>query len=277
MVADNPNDEIGARRRVADLDVRLAALRSRTRREILAMIWDRELAAGQIAAAFALRPATISEHLSVLRRAGLVSLTRVGTSRRYRAVPEALTGLHGALEGTAKWQPATDLPERALTSTATVSAVIATVDVPTDPDETFTAFTDAQVYSRWLQAPVSITDGRFAATMEWGTEVRGRYEYTARPHLIVMSWDFDDQNVPVPGHPLTGYLRINPVALPKGNGSRVVVHQLTENRQQAAFMEAAWGMVLGRLATNLVDALTQPPAVRPRGRRSKTEAPAPRR
>jgi DNA-binding transcriptional ArsR family regulator len=250
---------------IPDLDVRLRALRSRTRREILALVWDRELPAGDIAAAFALRQATISEHLGVLRAAGLVRMNRVGTSRRYRALPEALTGLHGALEGTTKWQAASELPERAATSTRTGRAVIAGVDLPTSPETTFTAFTDATLYSRWLQVPVSIDDGRFAATLEWGTEVRGRYELVVPPHLIVMSWDFDDGNVPVPGHPLTGYLRVHG----RDGGSRVEVHQLTENADQAAFMEVAWGMVLGRLKTNLAsvtDPTTEAPpkAARPK-------------
>src|ERR671932_982909 len=110
-----------------DLDVRLRALRSRTRREILALVWDRELPAGDIAAAFALRQATISEHLGVLRAAGLVQMNRVGTSRRYRARPEALTGLHGALDGTTTWQTATDISERALASTTTGPVVVARV------------------------------------------------------------------------------------------------------------------------------------------------------
>src|SRR5918911_688242 len=172
MTADKPDGESGS-----DLDVRLRALRSRTRREILALVWDRELPAGDIAAAFALTGATISEHLAVLRASGLVRMNRVGTSRRYRARPEALAGLHGALEGTTKWQTATDIPEAALAST-------------------------------WLQVPVTIDDGNFAAPLEGGTEVRGRYEFVVPPHLIVMSWDFDDDNVPVPGHPLVGYLRV---------------------------------------------------------------------
>jgi uncharacterized protein YndB with AHSA1/START domain/DNA-binding transcriptional ArsR family regulator len=255
---------------VADLDVRLRALRSRTRREILALVWDRELPAGDIAAAFALTQATISEHLAVLRAAGLVGMNRVGTSRRYRARAEALTGLHGALEGTTKWQPATDIPEHRLTETSTRPVVIARVDLPTPPETTFTAFTDPTLYSRWLQVPVTIDDGHFAATLEWGTEVRGRYELVVPPHLIVMSWDFDDDNVPVPGHPLTGYLRIHG----QDAGSRVEVHQLTENSDQAAFMETAWGMVLGRLKANLptvidpaADASPKPPRPKrpPRG------------
>ena len=250
MPPDKPDE-----RTMPDLDVRLRALRSRTRREILALVWDRELPAGDIAAAFALRQATISEHLAVLRAAGLVRMNRVGTSRRYQARPEALTGLHGALEGTTKWQTATDIPERALASTTTGPVVIARVDLPTPPETTFTAFTDPTLYSRWLQVPVTIDDGNFAATLEWGTEVRGRYEFVVPPHLIVMSWDFEDDNVPVPGHPLIGYLRV----YGQEDGSRVEVHQLTENADQASFMEAAWGMVLGRLKTNLVG-LTDPTA-----------------
>src|SRR5215210_7748158 len=217
---------------VTDLDTTMRALRSRTRREILARVWERDLSAGEIAAAFALTGATISEHLGVLRRAGLVEMTKVGTSRRYRARPAALAGLHGALEDAGKWRPADDLPEQALTTTSTAPVVVAEVNVPTSPGATFSALIDAELYSRWLQVPVTIDGDRFAATLEWGTEVRGRYEIVLPPQLIVMGWDFDDGNVPVPGQPLTGYLQIHP----DGNGSRVVVHQVVNTSEQAAFM-----------------------------------------
>jgi DNA-binding transcriptional ArsR family regulator/uncharacterized protein YndB with AHSA1/START domain len=245
-----------------DVDATLRALGSRTRREILSLVWDRQLAAGEIASTFALTAATISEHLGVLRRAGLVEMTKVGTSRRYRARRHALAGLHGAVEDAAKWQPATDLPEQSLTDTQVHSVVVASVHVPTPPSVTFEAFTEPQLYSRWLQVPVTIDGDRFAATMEWGTEVRGRYEHVLPPHLIVMSWDFDDNNVPVPGRPLTGYLRIHATS----PGSRVEVHQLVDSAEQAAFMQVAWGMVLGRLAQNLPTALSPgaTPAHRPR-------------
>jgi DNA-binding transcriptional ArsR family regulator len=237
---------------MTDLDARMRALRSRTRREILARIWDRELAAGEIAATFDLTGATISEHLAVLRRAGLVEMTRVGTSRRYRARPAALVGLHGALENADKWRPADDLPERQLTATSIGSVVVAEVQLTTPPETTFHALTDAALYSRWLQVPVTIDGGEFAATLEWGTEVRGRYEFVIPPQLIVMSWDFDEGNIPLPGHPTVGYLRVYPDG---AGGSRVTVHQLVRTPEQATFMEVAWGMVLGRLKANLVAAL----------------------
>ena len=250
---------------MTDLDETMRALRSRTRREILARIWDQDLAAGEIAAAFALTAATISEHLRVLRQAGLVEMTKVGTSRRYRARPAALEGLHGALEDVDKWRPADEIPERTLTATSTASVVVSEVDVSTPPETTFSALTDAELYSRWLQVPVTIEGGEFAATLEWGTEVRGHYEFVFPPQLIVMSWDFDDGNVPVPGQPLTGYLRVHP----DRDGSRVVVHQLVDTPDQAAFMEVAWAMVLGRLKANIVAAVAGPaPPRRPPRRKA---------
>ena len=171
---------------MADLDATMRALRSRTRREILARIWDRDLSAGEIAAAFDLTAATISEHLGVLRRAGLVDMTKVGTSRRYRAKPDALAGLHGAIEDAGKWRSADDLPEQALTTTTTAQVVVAQVDLPTPPEVTFAALTDGELYSRWLQVPVSIDGDQFAASLDWGTDVRGLYEFVVPAQLIVI-------------------------------------------------------------------------------------------
>jgi hypothetical protein len=117
---------------------------------------------------------------------------------------------------------------------------------------------------RWLQVPVSIGD-QFAATLEWETEVRGRYEIVVPPQLIVMSWDFNDDSIPLPGRPLTGYLRVHP----DGDGSRVVVHHVVNSSDRATFMEGAWAMVLGRLKANILSPLARsaPP---PRQRRHKT-------
>ena len=148
-----------------DIQKVLGALTAPTRREILALIWDDALPAGEIAAAFDLSGATISEHLAVLRDAGLVTMTATGTFRRYRARQDVLRGLHAALGDSVRWTVADDIPERALARAEIASVVIATVDVPTDQATTFTALTDPDVYSRWLGVPVPINDGRFATTM----------------------------------------------------------------------------------------------------------------
>jgi DNA-binding transcriptional ArsR family regulator/uncharacterized protein YndB with AHSA1/START domain len=255
---------------VRDIQKVLAALTSPVRREILGLIWDRELSAGEIAAAFPVTKPTISQHLAVLREAGLAEATAVGTSRRYRARQDALRGLRAALGSealgsTGRWTNADDIPERAASSVRTGPAVIASADVEVSQALAFTAFTDAAVYSRWLGVPVTLEGGRFACTMEWGTNIRGRYELTCPPELIVMRWDFEDDNVPVPGGELPAYLRLQP----RGDGARVEVHQLAETPAQAAFMEGAWAMVLGRLKAGVTRALDPATPMPPRPARPK--------
>jgi len=250
---------------VPDLQQVIAALASPVRREILALIWDREMPAGEIAAAFPVAKPTISQHLAVLRGAGLVTARAVGTSRRYRARQEALRDLRGALSSPGKWVNADDAPERALSDARTKLAVVASADVSTGQAATFAAFTDPVAYSRWLGVPVSIEDGNFACTMEWGTQVRGRYQLVSPPELIVMRWDFEDDNVPLPGGEMTGYLWIRP----RGRGAHVEVHQLVDTQAEAEFMEAAWALVLGRLKAGVADAVTPGRAAAPRASRPK--------
>jgi DNA-binding transcriptional ArsR family regulator/uncharacterized protein YndB with AHSA1/START domain len=258
---------------VRDIQKVMAALASPVRREILGLIWDRELSAGQIAAVFPVTKPTISQHLTVLREAGLVAATAVGTSRRYRARREALSGLHAALGSPGKWVNADDSPERASSDVRTKPVVVASTVVATSQAATFAAFIDPAVYSRWLGVPVSMQDGRFACTLEWGTTVRGQYEVVCPPELIVMRWDFDDDNIPVPGGEMTGYLRIHP----HPDGARVEVHQLVETAAEAEFMEGAWALVLGRLQAGVVRASDPGEAMAHRPGRPKRHDPRRRR
>jgi len=250
---------------VRDIQKVLAALNSPVRREILGLIWDQELSAGEIAAAFPVTKPTISQHLAVLREAGLAESTAVGTSRRYRARPDALRGLRAALGSAAKWINADDAPERASSDVRIKPVVVASTDVDTSQAVTFAAFTDPAVYSRWLGVPVTLSEGRFACTMEWGTSVRGRYELVCPPELIVMRWDFDDGNIPVPGGEMTGYLWIKP----RLDGAHVEVHQLVDTPAQAEFMERAWATVLGRLKAGVARACDPGQSMPPRPARPK--------
>ena len=77
----------------------IQALAERRRREILELIRDRELSAGEIAVGFDVTRPAISQHLGVLKEAGLVSERREGTKRFYRARPEGLKELREFLEG----------------------------------------------------------------------------------------------------------------------------------------------------------------------------------
>ncbi|HEY7593588.1 MAG TPA: metalloregulator ArsR/SmtB family transcription factor [Actinophytocola sp.] len=68
------------------------------RLRILQLVWDRELAAREIAAEFDVTWSAISQHLTVLKEAGFVRERREGTSRYYRADQAALGSLRSVVE-----------------------------------------------------------------------------------------------------------------------------------------------------------------------------------
>jgi DNA-binding transcriptional ArsR family regulator len=80
------------------LDLVARAIAEPRRRQILALVSDEELSAGEIASRFDVSRPAISQHLTVLRGAGLLSERRQGTSRYYRARPEGLAGLRDFMD-----------------------------------------------------------------------------------------------------------------------------------------------------------------------------------
>jgi DNA-binding transcriptional ArsR family regulator len=81
------------------MDTTLRALANPARRAILELVWDAEHSSSEIAEAVgATRPAT-SQHLKVLRDAGLVRVRADGSQRLYRVDIERLAEVRAALEG----------------------------------------------------------------------------------------------------------------------------------------------------------------------------------
>lgn len=76
----------------------LRVLAADRRRRILALVWDRELAAGDIAAEFDVSWPAVSQHLKILLDAGFLTQRREGNRRYYRAVPDALGALRSVIE-----------------------------------------------------------------------------------------------------------------------------------------------------------------------------------
>ena len=76
------------------------------RREILALVWDDEMAAGDIAARSEVTFGAVSQHLSVLRDAGFVTVRRDGNRRLYTADKAGLGPLRQVLE--TMWSEALD-------------------------------------------------------------------------------------------------------------------------------------------------------------------------
>jgi DNA-binding transcriptional ArsR family regulator len=82
----------------SSVEAALKAIAEPRRRQILTLVRDGELAAGEIAEHFDVTRPAVSQHLSVLKEAGLVTERRNGTRRLYRARPEGLAEVREFLE-----------------------------------------------------------------------------------------------------------------------------------------------------------------------------------
>lgn len=81
------------------MDAALKALAEPRRREIVRLVWVREMPATAIADHFGdVTRSAISQHLGVLKDAGLVSERRDGTRRLYRARHEEMKRLRDFLD-----------------------------------------------------------------------------------------------------------------------------------------------------------------------------------
>ena len=81
------------------MEAALKAIAEPRRRQILALVRDEELSAGEIAGHFDVTRPAISQHLNVLKEAGLVNERRNGTRRLYSARPEGLVEVKAFLDG----------------------------------------------------------------------------------------------------------------------------------------------------------------------------------
>jgi DNA-binding transcriptional ArsR family regulator len=78
---------------------KIQALSNETRFKIVDLVRDREMAAGTIARRFKLTRPAVSQHISILREAGLLDERRVGSKRFYVVRSEGFDELVKYIEG----------------------------------------------------------------------------------------------------------------------------------------------------------------------------------
>ena len=83
----------------ASLDTVFAALADPTRRAILSMLLEDDMAVTDVAAPFEMSLAAISKHLSILTRAGLISQERRGRVKWCKLEPDALRAASVWMQG----------------------------------------------------------------------------------------------------------------------------------------------------------------------------------
>ena len=80
------------------MELALRAIAEPRRRDILLLIQDREMAAGEIATPFDVTRPAVSQHLAVLLAAGLITVRKQGTQRIYQSRPQGLAEVRESLE-----------------------------------------------------------------------------------------------------------------------------------------------------------------------------------
>ena len=81
------------------MEAALRAIAEPRRRQILRLVREGEMSAGEIASHFDVTRSAVSQHLRVLKDAGLLSERRNGTRRIYRVRPEGLAELREFIDG----------------------------------------------------------------------------------------------------------------------------------------------------------------------------------
>ena len=101
------------------MDDPIRAIAEPKRRAILELIADEELSAGEIAEHFDVTRPAVSQHLTVLKSAGLITERRDGTRRLYRIEADGISELRQFVE--TLWSSALDTARRLVEEDAGLS------------------------------------------------------------------------------------------------------------------------------------------------------------
>ncbi len=88
-----------------DHDTAFAALADPTRRAILAMLLEDDMAVTDVAEPFEMSLAAISKHLTILTRAGLISQEKRGRVKWCKLEPDALRAASVWMQGFGQFEP----------------------------------------------------------------------------------------------------------------------------------------------------------------------------
>jgi DNA-binding transcriptional ArsR family regulator/uncharacterized protein YndB with AHSA1/START domain len=162
----------------------MRALADATRREIFERLARRPQAVGELASALPVSRPAVSQHLRVLKEAGLASEQRDGARRVYRVELDGLAELRAYVE--AFWSQAldsfkeaaeSDREERTMSAQTALPAVRQSVTVDRTPEDAFRVFTE-EIGSWWPLQPHSV-GGAESTTVVMESRPGGRlYERT---------------------------------------------------------------------------------------------------
>lgn len=157
----------------------LIALADPTRRAILDQLRPGPLSVAQIAEPLPVSRPAVSQHLKVMKDAGLLTVEKIGTRNLYALAPSGLDAMKAWLEGL--WEDALAAHARAATqhATDTLLPVTKSLHVRMDPPEAFALFTE-DIALWWPVATHSRSaeNGALPMALVFHTGPEGRIEET---------------------------------------------------------------------------------------------------
>lgn len=96
---DDPNQRLLNGRMDQQIDLIFAAMADATRRNILTLLLEDDMAVSDVAEPFAISLAAVSKHLAVLTRAGLISQEKRGRVKWCKLEPDAMRAASIWLQG----------------------------------------------------------------------------------------------------------------------------------------------------------------------------------
>jgi uncharacterized protein YndB with AHSA1/START domain/DNA-binding transcriptional ArsR family regulator len=245
------------------MEAALQAIAEPRRRQILALIRADELSAGEIAGHFMVTWPAISQHLRVLKAAGLVTERRVGTRRLYRARPEGLKELLTFLEGfwderlTALKRVAEQVEETSVASVPDGIVVVREVLIEASPETIWRLLIDPAEAVRWMGVAASFdprAGGRYQVEVLPGDVVTGEFVELDPPHHLVHTWGWESESGSVP--PGSTTVAFDLIRREAGTLVRVTHHGLP-GAVAAERHARGWDHYLPRLASVAAGARTE--------------------
>ena len=196
------------------MDIVLRALVDPHRRQILDLVREQELPAGAIARHFRITRPAVSQHLTVLKQAGLVRERREGTKRLYRADPGAFISLQAYLDDfwdsrlTALKEEA-EARHRPLRTREAIS-VEREIVIGAPREIVWRLLVDPNAATRWMGVSASFdlrVGGRYRVEVLPGVVAAGEFVQIDAPRRLVHTWGWElahDGPVP-PGSTIVRY------------------------------------------------------------------------
>jgi uncharacterized protein YndB with AHSA1/START domain/DNA-binding transcriptional ArsR family regulator len=237
------------------VEAALKAIAELRRRQILALIRGRELSAGEIAMHFEVSGPAVSQHLTVLKEAGLVSERREGTRRFYRARPEGLAELRSYLESfwdtrlqALKREAEHEERERVDVCAEGICVARETV-IDASPETVWRFLVDPEKAVRWMGLAASLDPqpgGDYRVEVIPGSVARGEFVEVDPPHRLVFTWGWE----PGSGSTLPqGSTTVELELIPDGQGTLLrLTHRGLPDSESAESHTRGWDHYLARLA-----------------------------